>query len=80
MVDGVIGYLDHAVKHVVEEYEVSLESVTILNLPAMVNNVKAIAIILSQGNAMTSVVLVRACIEYCGTHTYVYHRDKELCT
>ena len=39
MVDGVVGYMSHAVRRVVEEYEVSLEGVTILNLPAMVHSV-----------------------------------------
>ena len=54
-----VGQLNHAVRHVVVEYEVSLESVTIPNLSAMVNNVKARAIMFSQENAMTFAVLVR---------------------
>ena len=59
MVDGVIGYLDNAVGHVVVDYEVSLESVTIPNLCVMVNSVKARALYSSQENAMTFVVMVR---------------------
>ena len=35
MVDGTTGLLDHAVKLVVVEYRVSLESVTNLNLHVM---------------------------------------------
>ena len=33
MVDGVHGYVGHAVRHVVVEYEMLLDSVTILNPP-----------------------------------------------
>lgn len=62
MVDGVVGYLDDAVGHVVVEYEVSPGSVTIPNLTVMVNNVKARAIISFQENAVTFVVLVRTYI------------------
>ena len=58
MVDGVVGYLNHAVRHVVVDYEVSVENVIIPNPSATVNNVKARAIIISQENAMTFVVLV----------------------
>ena len=53
-----VGYLNHAVRHVVVDYEVSVENVIIPNLSAMANNVKAKAIIISQENAMTFVVLV----------------------
>ena len=59
MVDGVIGYLDHAVGHVMVEYEVSIESVTIPNLYVMVNSVKVRGLHFSQENAMTFVVVVR---------------------
>ena len=58
MVDGVVGYLNHAVRDVVVDYEVSVEHVIIPNPSATVNNVKARAIIISQENAMTFVVLV----------------------
>ena len=58
MVDGVVGYLNHAVRNVVVDYEVSVENVIIPNPSATVNNVKARAIIISQENAMTFVVLV----------------------
>ena len=58
MVDGVVGYLNHAVRNVVVDYEVSVENVIIPNPSAMVNNVKGRAIIISQENAMTFVVLV----------------------
>ena len=34
MVDGVPGYVDHVLRHVVEEYKHQLEHVTILNLSA----------------------------------------------
>ena len=33
MVDGVPGYMDHVLRHVVEEYRRQLEHVTILHLP-----------------------------------------------
>ena len=33
MVDGVPGYVDHVLRHVVEEYRRQLEHVTILYLP-----------------------------------------------
>ena len=33
MVDGVPGYVDHVLRHVVVEYEHQLEHVTILHLP-----------------------------------------------
>ena len=59
MVDGVIGYLDNAVRHVMVDYEVSIESVTIPNLCVMVNSVKVRALHSSQENAMTFVVMVR---------------------
>ena len=35
MVDGVLGCVDHVVRHVVEEHIVVLEVVTILSLPVM---------------------------------------------
>ena len=59
MVNGVVGYLDDAVRHVVVEYEVSPGSVTIPNLTVMVKIVKVKAITSFQENAMTFVVLVR---------------------
>ena len=59
MVDGVIGYLDNAVGHVMVDYEVSIESVTIPNLCVMVNSVKVRGLHSSQENAMTFVVVVR---------------------
>ena len=56
MVDGVTGHMDHAVKHVVVEHELSLDSVTILNLH--VEEVTAMVVAITLKNAMF-VVLVR---------------------
>ena len=60
MVDGMTGLLDHAVKLVVVEYGVSLESVTNLNLRVMEKIVKAQIIVLTQFHAIMSAVLVRS--------------------
>ena len=35
MIDGVVDYLDHAVRHLVVENEILLENVTISNLSVM---------------------------------------------
>ena len=43
MVDGVNGDLDHVVRHVVVEYRIILECVTILNLHVEEKNVKVLA-------------------------------------
>ena len=43
MVDGVNGDLDHVVRHVVVEYRIILEYVTILNLHVEEKNVKVLA-------------------------------------
>ena len=56
MVDGVHGYMDHAVKHVVVEQEMLLDSVTILNLH--VEEMTAMVVAITLKNAMF-VVLVR---------------------
>ena len=58
MVDGVNGYLDHAVRHVVVEYRILLESVIIPNLFVVEKNVWAKAIQFTQENAMIFAVLV----------------------
>ena len=57
MVDGVHGYLDHVVRHVVEEYRIILEYVIILNLHVEEKNVQVLAAILL--SAVIFVVLVR---------------------
>ena len=54
MVDGVHGYMDHAVKHVVVEHELSLDSV---NLHVEEMTVVVVAITLK--NAIMFAVLVR---------------------
>ena len=54
------GLLDHAVKLVVVEYGVSLESVTNLNLHVMEKIVKARIIVLTQFHAVMPAVLVRS--------------------
>ena len=57
MVDGVPGYMDHVVRHVVEEYSRQLEHVTILHLTVEEIIVQAQA--LSTMYATPNVVLVR---------------------
>ena len=70
MVNGVIGQLD-VVRHVVVEHGVSLDSVAILNLHVVVNNVQAQAFTFSQDYAISkSVVLVRTRI--------LWHRFSQL--
>ena len=70
MVDGIIGFLDRAVKLVVVEDGISLESVTDLNLRATEKTVMAQIIIFTQLNAITSAVLVRS-YKYYGTNMYL---------
>ena len=57
MVDGVPGYVDHVLRHVVEEYKHQLEDVIILHLPA--EEVIVLAQISSRVHATPIVVLVR---------------------
>ena len=57
MVDGVHGYINHAVKHVVVEQDMSLDSVTILNLHVEEMTAMVVAIILK--DAIMFAVLVR---------------------
>ena len=54
-----IGFLDHAVKVVVVEDRILLESVTDLNLHVMEKIVMVYIITFTQLNAITSAVLVR---------------------
>ena len=58
MVDGVHGYLDHVVRHVVEEYRIILEYVIILNLHVEEKNVMVPALIHSIRIATILVVQV----------------------
>ena len=57
MVDGVLGCVDHVVRHVVEEYNVVLEVVPILHL--VVEERVVLAQVLTQDHVQVIVVLVR---------------------
>ena len=57
MVDGVLGSVDHVVRHVVEEHRVVLEVVTILHL--VVEERVVLAQVLSQDHVQVIAVLVR---------------------
>ena len=57
MVDGVPGYMNHVLRHVVVEYEYQLENVIILHLP--VEETIVLVQIAARLHATTNVVLVR---------------------
>ena len=72
MVDGADGYLDHVVRHVVEEYRIILECVIILNLHVEGKNVMALACIHIRISAMKFAVQV---IKYNILRLYLYHHS-----
>ena len=57
MVDGVLGCVDHVVRHVVEEHNIVLEVVPILHL--VVEERIVLAQVLSQDHVQVIAVLVR---------------------
>ena len=57
MVDGVLGSVDHVVRHVVEEYNVVLEVVSILHL--VVEERIVLVQVFSQDHVQVIAVLVR---------------------
>jgi len=59
MVDGVNGYLDHVVRHVVVEYRIILECVIILNLHVEGKTVMALVLAWQRIYAITFAVQVR---------------------
>ena len=65
MVDGVFGLWGNVVRNVVVELRILPESVTILSLHVVVNNVKVQAIILTQEDATAFSVLVRPLMLFC---------------
>ena len=67
MVDGVPGYMDHVLRHVVAEYEHQLEDVIILHLP--VEEIIVQAQISGRLHATPNVVLVRIIMNII-TYTY----------
>ena len=70
MVDGVHGYMNHAVKHVVVEQEMLLDSVTILILH--VEGVTAMVVAITLKNAIMFAVLVRyKVLVFAIEHTHV---------
>ena len=59
MVDGVHGDLDHVRRHVVVDYRIILECVTLLNLHVEGKNVKVLIFIPINRNVMIFAVQVR---------------------